>query len=77
MLSVVVVKLSIALNLNDDMLVKFTAKLKDWKILNNFLDTGGQKWKISNKKTGKAGFWGYLIPIFTRFFTILKFIIYW
>jgi hypothetical protein len=43
MLSVVVVRLSIALNLNDDMLVKFKAKLKDWKILNNFLGTGGQK----------------------------------
>jgi hypothetical protein len=37
MVSVVVVKLSIALNLNDDILVKFRAKLKDCELLSNFL----------------------------------------
>jgi hypothetical protein len=41
MLSVVVVRLSIALNLSDDILLKFMAKLKDWSLLNNFLAFGG------------------------------------
>src|SRR5579872_7280448 len=36
-----VVRLSIALNRNEDILLKFTAKLKDWEVLNNFLARRG------------------------------------